>query len=198
MRTRVLSIESAALFASAVEEAARLLKDGEAVALPTETVYGLAANALRAEAVEAIYEIKGRPSHNPIIVHVSSMGMAGRCVREWPERAEILARGFWPGALTLVLPRSKEIPDVVSAGGATVGVRFPMHPFMRSVIEKCDFPLAAPSANLANHLSPTTAEHVMEGLNGRIALIVDGGPTSVGIESTVLDLTCEPPRVLRP
>lgn len=124
--------------------------------------------------------------------------MARSCVAEWPDRAEALTREFWPGPLTLVLPRAPAIPLIVTAGGPTVAVRFPMHPFMRKVIEDCGFPLAAPSANPANQLSPTTAEHVLQGLGGRIALIVDGGPTSVGIESTVLDLSAATPRVLRP
>jgi L-threonylcarbamoyladenylate synthase len=197
VETRVLSIESAKLFQAAVEEAARLLKKGGLVALPTETVYGLAANAFDSGAVEKIFAVKARPSNNPIIVHVSSLEMARQCVLEWPARAELLGAQFWPGPLTFVLARAKTIPDAVSAGGPTVGVRFPMHPFMRKVIEQCGFPLAAPSANPANQLSPTTAEHVREGLGGRIPLIVDAGPTSIGIESTVLDLTVSTPCVLR-
>ncbi|MGZ8939737.1 MAG: L-threonylcarbamoyladenylate synthase [Limisphaerales bacterium] len=198
MQTRVLTVETAAQFRMAVEEAVTLLRQGEVVALPTETVYGLAANALESKAVKKIYEVKGRPAHNPVIVHVASLGMARECVTEWNNDAQKLARHFWPGPLTLVLPRANTIPDIVTAGGNTVGVRFPSHPLMRKVIEGCGFPLAAPSANPANQLSPTTAEHVIEGLGGRIPLVVDAGPTSVGIESTVLDLTGENPRVLRP
>ena len=124
--------------------------------------------------------------------------MARECVSEWPQQAEELARHFWPGPLTIVLPRAQGIPDVVTAGGKSVGIRFPIHPLMRRVIEGCGFPLAAPSANLANQLSPTTSEHVMEGLGGLIPLVVDAGPTSVGIESTVVDLSSEVARVLRP
>lgn len=198
MQTKVLTVETAAQFKVAVEEAVALLRAGELVALPTETVYGLAASALDAKAVEKIYEVKRRPAHNPIIVHVASLGMAKDCVTQWTADAEALARHFWPGPLTLVLPKSGAIPNLVTAGGNTVGVRFPSHPLMRRVIEGCGSPLAAPSANLANQLSPTTAQHVVEGLRGTIPLVVDAGPTSVGIESTVLDLSSDNPRVLRP
>ena len=124
--------------------------------------------------------------------------MAKRCVSKWPELADKLSKSFWPGPLTLVLPRAKEIPDNVTAGGATVGIRWPSHPFIQAVIRECGFPLAAPSANLSNHVSPTNAEHVRAQLGGKIPLIVDGGQSQVGIESTVLDLTVSPPRILRP
>jgi L-threonylcarbamoyladenylate synthase len=198
MKTEVLATHTAALFRAAVERAVELLRAGEAVALPTETVYGLAANALDAKAVARIYEIKGRPAHNPIIVHVASVQMAKRCVSQWPALADKLARAFWPGPLTIVLPRVKEIPDNVTAGGDTVGVRWPSHPFIQEVIRACDFPLAAPSANLSNQISPTNADHVARQLDGKIPLIVDGGQSQVGLESTVLDLTVTPPRLLRP
>ncbi len=198
VETKVLAIETAAQFETAAQEAARLLRLGQLVVLPTETVYGLAANAFDPQAVQQIYETKGRPAHNPIIVHVDSLIMARRCVTDWPQAAETLARHFWPGPLTLVLPRGDQIPHIVTAGGPTVGVRLPLHPFMRRVIEMCNFPLAAPSANLANQLSPTTAEHVAHGLAGKVPLIIDAGPTSVGIESTVLDLTSSAPAILRP
>jgi L-threonylcarbamoyladenylate synthase len=198
MNAEILPTDTPERFAAAVERAAELLRAGQAVALPTETVYGLAANALDADAVARLYAIKGRPAHNPIIVHVAGVEMARRCVSAWPETAERLARAFWPGPLTLVLPRAREIPDAVTAGGPTVGVRWPRHPFMQAVIRACGFPLAAPSANLASRLSPTTAEHVRAQLGERIRLIVDGGPCPVGIESTVLDLTARPPRLLRP
>jgi len=176
----------------------KLLGAGEVVALPTETVYGLAANALDEKAVAKIFQIKGRPAHNPIIVHVAGNEMARRCVKHWPAPAEQFSRSFWPGPLTLVLPRAETIPDAVTAGGETVGVRWPSHPFMQAVIRECGFPLAAPSANLSNQISPTNAEHVRAQLGGRIPLIVDGGQSQVGIESTVLDLTVSPPRILRP
>jgi L-threonylcarbamoyladenylate synthase len=194
----VLPTHTPALFAAAAARAAALLRAGEVVALPTETVYGLAANALDPQAVAKIYELKGRPAHNPIIVHVDGLDMARRCVRDWPAAAERLAGAFWPGPLTLVLPRAAAIPDLVTAGGDTVGVRWPQHPFMREVIRACGFPLAAPSANLSNQLSPTNAEHVRKQLGDRLRLIVDGGDANVGIESTVVDLTASPPRVLRP
>ncbi|MDW8308359.1 MAG: L-threonylcarbamoyladenylate synthase [Verrucomicrobiales bacterium] len=198
MSAEILPTDTPERFRAAVERAAQWLRAGQPVALPTETVYGLAANALDAAAVARLYQIKGRPAHNPIIVHVAGVEMARQCVAEWPEAAEQLARAFWPGPLTLVLPRAPVIPDVVTAGGPTVGVRWPRHPFMQAVIRACGFPLAAPSANLASRLSPTTAEHVRAHLGARIPLIVDGGPCPVGIESTVLDLTTRPPRVLRP
>ena len=193
-----LPTHTPALFQAAVARAADLLRAGEAVALPTETVYGLAANALNPQAVERIFQIKGRPAHNPIIVHVASADMAKRCVTHWPPLAEKLARAFWPGPLTLVLPRAKDIPDVVTAGGPTVGVRWPSHPFIQAVIRACGFPLAAPSANPSNRVSPTSAEHVRKDLGHQIRLIVDGGQCQIGIESTVLDLSVSPPRLLRP
>jgi L-threonylcarbamoyladenylate synthase len=186
------------LFRVAVQRAAQLLRGGEVVALPTETVYGLAASALDARAVERIFQVKGRPAHNPIIVHVANAEMAKRCVADWPTMADRLAKAFWPGPLTLVLPRAEAIPGVITGGGTTVGVRWPSHPFIQAVIRECGFPLAAPSANPANRLSPTTAEHVRKLLGERIRLIVDGGAAQVGIESTVLDISVNPPRLLRP
>lgn len=194
----VLSTNTPALFANAVARAAEKLRAGQLVALPTETVYGLAAKAWDAEAVSRIFAAKGRPAINPIIVHVSSLEMARECVAAWPPAAEKLARAFWPGPLTLVLPKSTAVPSVVTAGGQTVGVRFPSHPVIKAVIEACGFPLAAPSANPSNQISPTTAEHVQSTLGTKIPLILDGGPSLVGIESTVIDLVSTPPRLLRP
>ena len=196
--TEILSTHTPELFQKAILRAAQLLRAGEIVALPTETVYGLAANALDEKAVAKIFQIKGRPANNPIIVHVASNEMAQRCAKNWPELAGKLSKAFWPGPLTLVLPRAENIPDIVTAGGATVGVRWPSHPFIQAVIRECGFPLAAPSANLSNRVSPTNAEHVRRQLGGKIPLIVDGGQSQVGIESTVLDLTVAPPRILRP
>jgi L-threonylcarbamoyladenylate synthase len=198
IHTELLPTRTRAETQAAVRRAAQLLRAGEVVALPTETVYGLAANALAEEAVAKLFQAKGRPAHNPIIVHVASLAMARRCVRAWPETARKLAAAFWPGPLTLVLPRAAGIPDIVTAGGDTVGVRWPSHPFIQAVIRRCGFPLAAPSANLSNRISPTRAEHVRHSLWGRIPLIIDGGHAEVGIESTVVDLTTAPPRVLRP
>jgi len=194
----VLPTDTPARFDTAVANAVTMLRDGQVVALPTETVYGLAANALDAKAVERIYEVKGRPAHNPIIVHVASIEMAKSLVAHWPGSAQKLAHAFWPGPLTLVLPRAKEIPDVVTAGGPTVGVRWPSHPFIQAVIRECGFPLAAPSANPAGRVSPTTAEHVFKDLGDKIPLIIDGGHSQIGIESTVIDLSVQPPRILRP
>lgn len=198
LRAEILSTHTPALFATAVGRAVALLRAGEVVALPTETVYGLAANALDPKAVARIYEIKGRPAHNPIIVHVASPELARHCVATWPTAAARLAKAFWPGPLTIVLPKAVEIPDLVTAGGPTVGVRWPSHPFIQAVIRACAFPLAAPSANLSNQVSPTNAEHVRKQLGDQLPLIVDGGQSQVGIESTVIDLTTQPPRVLRP
>jgi L-threonylcarbamoyladenylate synthase len=198
VKTEILSTHTPELFQKAVLRASVLLRAGEVVALPTETVYGLTANALDAKAVAKVFEVKGRPSHNPIIVHVAGNEMARDCVKNFPETAEKCSRAFWPGPLTLVLPRADKIPDPVTAGGGTVGIRWPAHPFMQAVIRECGFPLAAPSANLSNQISPTNAEHVRTQLGGKISLIVDGGQSQVGIESTVLDLTVSPPKILRP
>jgi L-threonylcarbamoyladenylate synthase len=198
MRAEILPTHTPALFAAAVGRVAGLLRAGDVVALPTETVYGLAANALDVAAVAKIFALKQRPAHNPIIVHVASLELARQAVGGWPPSADRLARAFWPGPLTLVLPRGPDIPDLVTAGGSTVGVRWPSHPFIQAVIRECGFPLAAPSANLANCLSPTNAAHVADQLGDRLQLIVDGGPAQVGIESTVIDLTVQPGRVLRP
>ncbi len=198
MKTEILATHTPALFNAAVKHAAESLRAGEVVALPTETVYGLAANALDAQAVAKIFQVKGRPAHNPIIVHVAGEAMARDCVTPWSSVADKLARAFWPGPLTLVLPRTAKIPGNVTAGGSTVGIRWPSHPFMQAVIRECGFPLAAPSANLSNRISPTNAAHVAEQLSGKISLIVDGGQSQVGIESTVLDLSDSLPRILRP
>jgi L-threonylcarbamoyladenylate synthase len=194
----ILPTDSREKFDAAVRRAAELLRAGEVVALPTETVYGLAANAFDERAVEKIFQVKGRPPSNPIIVHVASREQAQACVMEWTDAAEKLAKSFWPGPLTMVLPKSPKVPEIVSASGATVGVRWPSHPFVQAVILECGFPLAAPSANPANQLSPTTAEHVQSLLGAKLTLIVDGGPAHVGIESTVVDVSAIPARLLRP
>ena len=195
---RVLSTHTPVLFAEAVRQAAELLRAGEVVVVPTETVYGLAANAWDASAVRRIFERKGRPAGNPVIVHVASGMQARDCAGEWPEIADRLGAAFWPGPLTLVVRRGRRIPDEVTAGGPTVGIRWPAHPFMQALIRACDFPLAAPSANRSNAISPTQAEHVLSGMGDRVPLIVDGGASQVGIESTVVDVTGNPVRILRP
>lgn len=181
-----------------LEEAARLLKSGEVVGIPTETVYGLAANAFNAEAVKKIFAAKGRPCDNPLIVHISSMDMIGDIASQVPEAAIKCAKRFWPGPLTMIMPKSDKIPLVTSGGLDTVGIRFPSNPVARRIIELCGFPLAAPSANLSGSPSPTNASRVMEDMNGRIAAIVDGGESDVGVESTVISFEGKAIRLLRP
>jgi L-threonylcarbamoyladenylate synthase len=185
--------------AGEIEQAARALRAGRLVAFPTETVYGLGAIATNDRAVAAIFAAKGRPRFNPLIVHVTDADAARALVR-WNGTAEGLAARFWPGALTLVLPRAAGCPLslLVSAGGDTVGLRAPAHPVAQALLAATVLPVAAPSANPAGQVSPTTASHVEAGLGDRIDLIVDGGPCPIGVESTVLDVTCTPPRLLRP
>lgn len=180
-----------------IERAAAVLRAGGLVAFPTETVYGLGANALDAAAVARIFELKGRPFHSPLIVHVASLEMAHGLALRWPEAAEKLAARFWPGPLTLVLPRDPAIPDIVTAGLDTVGLRMPAHPIALELIRTAGVAVAAPSANRFSRLSPTTAAHVREALGEAVDLILDGGATQVGIESTVLSLAGTP-RLLRP
>lgn len=197
-RTLILPIETNAPEPSVVRQAADVLRSGWLVAFPTETVYGLGANALDPDAVRRIFEAKGRPATNPLIVHVCDESMLLQVVADWPPLAAKLAMQFWPGPLTLVLPKNPSIPDIVTGGGATVAVRMPTHPVALALIRESQMPLAAPSANRSSELSPTTAEHVWKGLEGRIDLILDAGPTQSGIESTVLDMTTNPPTLLRP
>lgn len=182
----------------ALARAAAILRDGGLVAFPTETVYGLGARALDPAAVRRIFEAKGRPANNPLIVHVPGVDEALGVVASFPETARRLAAAFWPGPLTLVLSRRPEVPPEVSAGLPTVGVRVPSHPVARALLVAAGVPVAAPSANRYTHVSPTSARHVEKGLGGRIDAILDGGETSVGIESTVLDLAGPVPRLLRP
>jgi L-threonylcarbamoyladenylate synthase len=183
---------------SEVRRAAALIRAGELVAFPTETVYGLGANALDLAAVEKIYAAKGRPPTSPLIVHVDSIAMARALVGEWPDKADRLARRFWPGPLTLVLPKQAHVPDQLTAGLDTVGIRIPAHPIAQALIHEASLPMAAPSANRFGELSPTTAQHVRESLGDRIAMVLDGGPTTVGIESTVLSLAAPDAILLRP
>jgi L-threonylcarbamoyladenylate synthase len=196
--TKIVTVDPESPNPSVLVEAARILTRGGLVAFATETVYGLGAVATDAEAVARIFAAKGRPSVNPLIVHVIDIDQARECVAEWPEDAERMAARFWPGPLTLVLRRSGRIADIVTAGKSTVGVRCPAGKVARGLIARCGEPIAAPSANRSNRLSPTRAEHVLADLDGRIELILDSGPTAVGLESTVLDLSSEPPRLLRP
>jgi L-threonylcarbamoyladenylate synthase len=182
----------------ALDRAAGILRSGGLVALPTETVYGLGANALDSAAVERIFAAKRRPAWDPIIVHVASAQMIESLVAEVPESARRLMDAFWPGPLTLLLPRAQAVPDVVTAGRPLVGVRMPSHPVALEVIRRAGVPVAAPSANLFAQISPTTAEHVLDDLDGRIDAVLDAGPTAHGVESTVLDPSRKPMVIYRP
>jgi len=195
---RLHSVDPASPDPDVIADAAARLRIGELVAFPTETVYGLGANAFDAAAVERIYTAKGRPSYNPVIVHVADIDAARGVVTQWPESAAQLAAAFWPGPLTIVLPKSSHIPDNVSAGLPLIGVRVPAHPVALALLRAARIPVAAPSANKSNQLSPTTADHVMRGLADVEGVVLDGGPSVVGIESTVVDLSTEPPTLLRP
>jgi L-threonylcarbamoyladenylate synthase len=197
-RTLILPVDPSAPEPSVVRQAAEVLRTGGLVAFPTETVYGLGANALDSIMVRRIFEAKGRPATNPLIVHVCDEAMLRQVVAEWPALARDLAERFWPGPLTIVLPKNPAIPEIVTGGGPTVAVRMPSHPVALALMNESRMPLAAPSANRSSELSPTTAEHVWKGLEGRIDLILDAGPTQNGIESTVMDLTTDPPTLLRP
>jgi len=183
---------------AALSHAAQLLRAGGTVALPTETVYGLGANALDAQAVEKIFAAKQRPAWDPVIVHISDEEMLGRLVTQIPENARAPMRAFWPGPLTLLLPRSAAVPDIVTAGRPLVGVRMPAHPVALELIRRAGVPIAAPSANSFGHTSPTTAAHVLEDLDGRIDAVLDAGPTPHGVESTVLDPSRSPMTIYRP
>ena len=192
-------VERLGTSAGDIEQAAQALRAGRLVAFPTETVYGLGAIATNERAVAAIFAAKSRPRFNPLIVHVTDAA-AARAVARWNEIAERLAARFWPGALTLVLPRAEGSPlaHLVSAGGDTVGLRAPAHPVAQAQLAATVLPVAAPSANPAGAGSPTTADHVAAGLGDRVDVIIDGGACPIGVESTVLDLACTPPRLLRP
>jgi L-threonylcarbamoyladenylate synthase len=181
-----------------IRAAAELIKKGGLVAFPTETVYGLGADALNSDAVLALFKAKKRPLDNPPIVHVENVNDVHKLAKHIPSDAELLMKRFWPGPLTLVLWRSEAVPDVTVAGLDTVAVRMPNNKVALALIKESQRPIAAPSANLAGKPSPTTAKHVFDDLNGRIDAILDGGPTRIGVESTVLDLSTEPPQVLRP
>ncbi len=177
---------------------AEILKNGGLAAIPTETVYGLAANAFNAKACENIFRAKGRPGDNPLIVHISDLAMLDEIVEEIPENAKKLAAEYWPGPLTIIMKKSTKVPDVTSANLPTVAVRFPAHPAARKIIETAGIPLAAPSANLSGSPSPTSFEHCVHDLMGRVEAIVDGGSSEVGVESTIVSLAGEYPVLLRP
>ena len=197
-QTLVLRVAPDATPHEPIARAGALLRAGELVAFPTETVYGLGAIATDATAVARIFAAKQRPHSDPLIVHIAALATLAQVAASTPPLALALAERFWPGPLTLVLPRGAQIPALVAAGGATVGVRMPRHPVALALIEAAGGPVAAPSANRFMHTSPTTAAHALADLDGRIACVLDGGPCAVGLESTVLDLTSDPPRILRP
>jgi L-threonylcarbamoyladenylate synthase len=181
-----------------IEQAAATLRNGGLVAFPTETVYGLGANALDAEAVAHIFAAKERPAADPLIVHLSGLDQLPRVARAISPIAQTLAEALWPGPLTLVLPKHPQVPALVTSGLDTVAVRVPDHPVAQALLAAADVPIAAPSANRFGHTSPTTAQHVWHDLHARIDMILDDGPTPIGVESTVLDVSTSPPRILRP
>lgn len=197
MTSKLIKIESTADFEK-LSEPAKALAEGKLVAFPTETVYGLGGNAFNAQTVKKIYGAKGRPSDNPLIVHVSSKEDVYSLAETVPENAEKILDILCPGPITIILNKSNLVPDVVTAGGKTVAIRFPENEIARELIKKSGVPVAAPSANLSGRPSPTTAAHVAEDLSDKIDYIIDGGPCRVGLESTVIDLTVTPPRILRP
>jgi len=202
MKTLRLSVDAEHLeskeASAALDRAAAILRAGGLVALPTETVYGLGANALNRAAVECIFAAKSRPAWDPIIVHIASQAMLEELVQEIPERARRLMDHFWPGPLTLLLRRGSAVPDAVSAGRPLVGVRMPAHPVALELIRRAQVPVAAPSANRFGHISPTTAQHVLDDLDGRIDAVLDAGPSPRGVESTVLDPSPAPMVIYRP
>ena len=183
---------------TSVSEAARLLKEGEVVAIPTETVYGLAGNAFEPKALAKIFAAKERPTFDPLIVHIADIAQLTDIAKDIPDSAYRLAEAYWPGPMTIILPKKDCIPDLCTSALPSVAVRFPSHPIAQAIIKESGLPLAAPSANLFKHVSPTTAEHVAAQLADRIAGIVDGGPCSVGVESSIISLAGEKPTVLRP
>lgn len=194
----LLRVDPAAPDPAAIARAAAVLRAGGLVAFPTETVYGLGAHALDEGAVARIYAAKGRPAYNPLIAHVADADGARALVSDWPLSAELLARAFWPGPLTMVLPKRVGVPDAITAGLPSVAVRVPGHPVALALLAAAAIPVAAPSANKFTEVSPTTAGHVIASLGDAVDVVLDGGPTTVGIESTVVDLTGAVPRVLRP
>ncbi len=198
MKTEIIKVNKDNPDPVVITRASEILRSGGLVAFPTETVYGLGANALDIDAVEKIFLAKGRPSNNPLIVHVATVEDAKKIVASWSDEAELLSRRFWPGPLTMVLPKRDIVPENVTGGGSTVAVRLPSHQVAHDLILASKVPVAAPSANRSMRLSPTTADHVRKSLGGRIDMIIDGGPTLVGVESTVIDLSRNPAVLLRP
>jgi L-threonylcarbamoyladenylate synthase len=196
--TRVLHVDAGAPDAGIIAEAVRVLRGGGLVAMPTETVYGLAARAFDEAAVARIYAAKGRPAHHPLIAHVEGEAQARALAASWPERASLVAKAFWPGPLTVVVDRASDVPAAVAGGGPSIAIRAPAHPVALALLHVLGEPVAAPSANRFQGLSPTTAEHVVKQLGDAVDLVLDAGPCEAGIESTVVDLRGARPRVLRP
>ena len=196
METVVIDITTE--YERALTEAKRLINDGQVVGIPTETVYGLGANALDEDAVKKIFVAKGRPSDNPLIVHISKFEDLAPLVEEIPEKVKVMAKKFWPAPLTMIMKKSGKVSDVVSGNLDTVAVRIPKNDYARAIIESCGCPIAAPSANLSGSPSPTNAKYVYDDMNGRIPLIIDGGSCEIGVESTVISFAEDPPRLLRP
>lgn len=198
VETKLIKIEDLKSQSKDMDKAADLIRVGEVVAFPTETVYGLGADGLNKEAIKKIYSAKGRPGDNPLILHVDSIEMLKTLVVDVPTEAYICSEKFWPGPLTILFKKSDLVPDIITAGLDTVAIRMPSHPVALELIKKAGRPIAAPSANTSGRPSPTRASHVVEDMNGKIAMIIDGGETGVGLESTVLDLTEKEPMILRP
>jgi L-threonylcarbamoyladenylate synthase len=196
--TRMVAVDPVTPASSAIALAAALIRAGQLVAFPTETVYGLGADGLNPLALGRIYAAKGRPPDNPLILHLASQDQLPIVAAAVPDLAVALMQRFWPGPLTLILPKTSHVPDLATGGLATVAVRMPAHPVALALISASGVPLAAPSANRSGRPSPTIAQHVLDDLNGSLAMILDGGPTAIGVESTVLDVTCIPPVMLRP
>jgi L-threonylcarbamoyladenylate synthase len=198
LKTEIIKLDKNNLDMDGIRYAAEVIRQGGLVAFPTETVYGLGANALNEAAVKNIFEAKGRPSDNPLIVHVADTSSVDELVQHIPPNAPALMDRFWPGPLTMIMNKSNIVPQIITAGLNTVAVRIPSHPVALALIREAGLPIAAPSANKSGRPSPTSAKHVIHDLSGKIDVIIDGGFTKVGLESTVLDITVTPPIILRP
>lgn len=198
MNTVIWRVQPDGIENNIIKKAADLLKDGGLVAFPTETVYGLGANGLDPTAIRKIFQAKGRPQDNPLILHVADINQVSCLVENIPLKAQLLMKEFWPGPLTLVLPKSSSVPEEITAGLNSVAIRMPAHPIALALIREAGIPIAAPSANRSGYPSPTTASHVLDDLEGKIDAVLDGGPTGIGLESTVLDVCGEVPVILRP
>lgn len=198
MKTEILKIDNNKIDENKIKKVAKVLKAGGLVAFPTETVYGLGANGLNEKAVSKIFKVKGRPSDNPMILHVAEIEQVYDLALEVPQIAKDCMEVFWPGPLTIIFKRKKHIPNIITAGLETVAIRMPSHKIAHEIIKESGIPIAAPSANISGKPSPTSGKHVIKDLNGAVEIIVEGGKTDVGIESTVLDITVDPPTILRP